>query len=255
MTAVLASLSIFRQDFYKTRFIYGFGRSEDVPEGVDVTITTGWTSRQGRVRGYSGFGIGFNYFTKKQDYYNYTLRLGGYTKNGKYEDIDLLANLDYFSPLKDLGKWKQRTFLTLGFTSQFREVLNEPLFLASNFGLPEHRNDSLFGGNLRAVVRAESVFYSPLSIFSFRFAPFVFGNASWIEGNMPSTISRHLFSSVGGGLRIRNESLIFGTIQLKGFYYPGRNLYNEHFRFEFATNMQFKYNRQVIKRPELILVN
>ncbi|HSB94233.1 MAG TPA: hypothetical protein VLC28_14010, partial [Flavitalea sp.] len=50
ITAVLGSLSLFRQDFYKTRYIYGFGRTEDVPEGIDASITTGWTRKQQRTR-------------------------------------------------------------------------------------------------------------------------------------------------------------------------------------------------------------
>lgn len=41
--AILGSFSIFRQDFYKTQYIYGFGRNEDVPEGIDFSVTGGYT--------------------------------------------------------------------------------------------------------------------------------------------------------------------------------------------------------------------
>lgn len=255
ITAILGSISIVRQDFYKTRYVYGFGRNEDVPEGMDVSITTGWTKKQGRQRGYAGLDVQFNYFGRHDSYFNYTFRLGSFVRNKTYEDVDLLLNLDYFSNLRRLGRWRQRTFVSAGFTSQFGKTLNEPLFLQSNYGLPEYRNDSLFGGELRATLKAESVFFTHWSLLSFRFAPFIFANGTWIDGNSPPTIRRNLYTSIGGGLRSRNESLIFGTLEFKTFFFPGRNFLNEYFRFEFSTNVRFKYNEQIIKRPEFVVVN
>ncbi len=66
LTGVLASISIFRQDFYKTQYVYGFGRNEDVPQGLDFSVTTGWTDKQRRVRPYMGLDMQFNYFTRKK---------------------------------------------------------------------------------------------------------------------------------------------------------------------------------------------
>lgn len=255
ITGILGSVSIFRQDFYKTRYVFGFGRTEDVPEGIDVSVTTGWTDKQNRVRGYIGLNLQMEYFSKKDHYFNYTFRFGGFTKEKKFEDVDLLANLDYFSDLKSLGSWKQRTYVSLGFTKQLNKVLNEPLFLDSEFGLTEFRNDSLFGGDFRATAKVESVFYSDWSLFSFRFAPFVFAHGCLIEGNIPETITRNFYSSLGAGVRVRNESLIFGTIELRGFYYPKKNFYNDDFKVEIATNIRFKYNTPRIRRPEFIATN
>ncbi|RYZ84899.1 MAG: hypothetical protein EOP04_17055 [Proteobacteria bacterium] len=78
LTGVLASMSIFRQDFYKTQYVYGFGRSEDVPEGLDISLTGGYTNKNNRKRPYIGLDMQVNYFSKKNNYYNYTLRIGGY---------------------------------------------------------------------------------------------------------------------------------------------------------------------------------
>ena len=69
ITAVLGSLSIFRQEFYKTRYIYGFGRTEDVPEGLDVSINTGWTRKQARERGYVGLSMHLSYLSEKEHFF------------------------------------------------------------------------------------------------------------------------------------------------------------------------------------------
>ena len=93
---VLGSLSIFSQNFYKTRYVYGLGRTEDVPEGVDVSVTAGWINKDNTSRPYLGSSIQFSYFSKYENYYSYTFRVGGFTRNKNVEDVDALANLSFF---------------------------------------------------------------------------------------------------------------------------------------------------------------
>jgi hypothetical protein len=256
MVAVLGAISIFRQDFYKTRYIYGFGRSEDVPEGMDISLTGGWTKKQGRQRPYTGIDFQRFFFTEKEDYFNYTARVGGYMYKGGIEDIDILFNLDFFSRLRSLSpKWKQRWFITAGITTQVNKELNEPLFLESQFGLPELRNRRNIVGEVRSTLKAESVFFSPFTFINFRFAPFVFGNLCLLTPDKQELYKSDLYSSIGGGIRSRNESLIFGTLELKAHYFPRQNYFGESWRIEVNTNVKFKYNRQFIKRPEIIVAN
>jgi hypothetical protein len=48
----LGSVTFFKQNFYKTRYIYGFGRTEDVPYGQQATIQTGIVEQLGERRPY-----------------------------------------------------------------------------------------------------------------------------------------------------------------------------------------------------------
>jgi len=254
LTGVLGSMSLFRQDFYKTQYVYGFGRSEDVPEGIDFSITTGWTNKNRRVRPYMGLDLQYNYFSEKKHYFNYTFRVGGYSYKNRYEDVSILANLEFFSRLKQLNsKWKQRIFVTAGAATQIRKQLNEPLLLESAFGLPEYQNIFL-GSDHRITVKAESVFFSNWSLAMFRFAPFVFANAAVLLPE-PQPLNKFLFGTVGGGIRSRNEGLVFGTLELRVFYFPGKNFNGDLFRVDFNTNIKFKYNNQFIRRPQFIVVN
>jgi hypothetical protein len=254
--AALGSLSIFRQDFYKVRYIYGFGRNEDVPEGMDISLTAGWTKTQGRERPYAGIDFQRFFFTEKEHYFNYTGKVGGYFNKNTLEDVDVLVNLDYFSNLQSLSKkWKQRTFVSAGITLQANKQLNEPLFLESQFGLPELRNTKKIYGEIRSTLKAESVFFSPWMFINFRFAPFVFGNLTLLTPEKQELNKSDLYSSIGGGLRSRNESLIFGTLEFKAFFFPRKNYFGDSWRLEVNSSVKFKYNRQFIKRPELIIAN
>lgn len=252
--AVLGAFSIFRLNYYKTKFIYGFGRNEDLPEGLDANFTAGWTRKQARERPYASFNFQHYYFTKRQSYFNYSLSAGSYLYKKRLEDITMLANVDFFSPLMRFGrKWRQRSFLNASFGKQINSLLDEPFLLESRYGLQDFKNNSL-GGNLRATVKAESVFFSPWSIVYFKFAPFVFGSVTALKLNDDGGKTT-FYPALGGGIRTRNESLIFGTIELRAVYFPKPDLYNHRYLIQFNTNLRFKYTQNFIRRPEFVQVN
>ena len=255
LTGVIASLSFYRQNFYKSQFIYAFGINEDIPEGLNLTITAGYTKKQNLSRPFIGFNYERSAFNSRNNYFSYTFRAEGYLNHKTAEDINLFGTIDYFDHLKAIGtKWKQRTFIDIGIAKQINTVLNEPLYIDSKYGLPEFRNGP-FGGSLRTSIKAESVFYSPWHIESFRFAPFVFTNAGlFTPYNTPINTS-NIYTIVGGGLRTRNESLIFGTFELKGYYFLKKNIRNENWRFDIGTDITFKYNTQLVRKPDFIQVN
>ncbi|GAC1421998.1 MAG: hypothetical protein NVSMB67_18160 [Flavisolibacter sp.] len=259
--ALLSSISLFKFNFYKTSYIYGFGRKEDVPEGLEATFTTGWTQKNSRDRPYLGFNFQRYFFTKREAYFNYTLRAGGYLYKKQLEDINVLGSIDYFSRIHQMTKrWKQREFLNASITRQFNTLLDGPLFLESTYGLPDFKNN-YFGGNIRATVKAESVFFSPWSVLLFKFAPFIFGSTTFFHLNNPYGLpdlnanKSKIISAVGGGIRTRNESLIFGTIELRLVYFPTRDFYNHNYAIEFNTNIRFRYNQNFIRRPDFVQMN
>lgn len=252
LAGVLGSITFFRQNFYKTKFIYGFGRNEDIPEGLNLTITSGLTRKQGVLRPFLGFNYERSYFNKRNNYISYTIRAEANVRKTAVEDINLLGGIAYVEHLRNLGtRWKQRFFFNVDVAQQVNTVLNEPLLLQSSFGLPEIGN-SRVGGTLRATVKAESVFFSPWSVASFKFAPFIFVNTSFFT---PYLSNGNIYSSIGGGLRTRSESLIFGTLEIKGYYFPGKNNYHESFGIDISTNVRFKYNPQLIRKPDFIQIN
>jgi hypothetical protein len=254
--AALASVSVFRQDYYKTQYVYGLGRNEDIPEGLDVSFTAGWTKKANVQRPYIGLNMQRYFFTVTESYFNYGLKAGAYLHNSRMEDINLLVNMDYFSRLRQVGaSWKLRNFISSSVAYQPRLVLNEPLFLQSDFGLKEWRSDTTLLGKTRATIKAESVFFTPWRLANFRFAPFVFTNVSFFTPLEKKYLQPDIYSSIGAGLRIRNESLIFEAVELRAFFFPKQNFMGDHFRVEFNSHIRFKYNRQFIKKPDFVNMN
>ncbi len=255
LKGVLGSISFYRQNFYQSKYVYGFGRNEDIPEGLNLSFTAGYTKKQNITRPFIAFNYQHSAFNLKNNYFSYTLRAEGYLHNKSIEDINLLAGIDYFDHLKTIGtKWKQRTFITIGFARQINTILNEPLYIDSKFGLREYGIGDV-GGSLRAVVKAESVFFSPWSLVSFKFAPFVFANTGLFTPYVSGIYTNNIYTTVGGGLRTRSESLIFGTFEFRGYYFLKKNFFRENYRFDISTNITFKYSTQLVKKPDFIEVN
>lgn len=255
VTAFLGSLSVFRQDFFKTQYFYGFGRNEDVPEGINISFTGGYTKIDNRRRPYLALDFGRYYFTHSGRYVNYVFRIGSFFYRSHFEDINALGDISYYTKILNLGSgWKQRSFIETAISKQINYLLIEPLNLQSSFGIPEFSNGNI-GGNFRATFKAESVFYSPFSIAAFRLAPFIFANSTLFTPVEKKFTDSKLYNSIGGGLRTRNESLIFGTLEFKAFYFPQKNLYNKRLRFEFSSNLKFKYNSIFVRKPDFINLN
>jgi len=248
--AVLGALSAYKQRFYKTSYIYGFGRNEDLPSGVEVSLVSGFTRKEDRKRLYSALSFNYNYVTEKERFLNYSVGAGSSFYKGKPEDVSLTGSIEYFGRLHQWNRWKQRIFINGSAAHQLNPLMDEPLYLESSYGLPGYNNEWV-PGHSRISLKMESVFFSPLSILYFRFAPFVFGNLAFFKtGSYQKTVPM-----IGGGIRCRNESLVLGTIELKGTYYLKEDLTGTKYSIGIRSNLRYRYNQNFIKKPQFIEVN
>lgn len=253
--ALLGAASFFKLNYYKTKFIYGFGRNEDIPEGTEATVTVGYSIKNQRTRPYTGILLKRYFLTPQDRYFDFTLGLGTSFYRKEAEDVNLLFSMNYFGKLRQLSaRWKQRNFFSASFARQLNARLDEPLLMESEYGLPSFENNHL-PGKLRATIKAESVFFSPWSLVFFKFAPFVFGSVSLFEYAQAPASKTRIFTGLGGGVRTRNESLIFGTIELRGAWFPGKDALNNGFALQISTNLRFKYNQNFIRRPDFVSIN
>jgi hypothetical protein len=255
----LTSLNFFRQVFYKTSFIYGFGRSEDIPEGFSAATTVGYIRTESGIidsrRPYGGIDLSLSNFRRKGLYVNYTLKLGGYLYRDHFEDVNMLFNVEHFTRLRKLNtRWFNRVFISTGITAQANPKLNAPLYLNGNFGLPYFSNDSL-RSDLRATIKLETVFYNTTKILGFRFAPFLFSDGILLKPSTMNLKHSDVFTAIGGGVRTRNENLTFGTVELRAYYFPRTNGEMNPWKIEINSNIRFKFKSSFISRPDFIIAN
>lgn len=253
INGTLMSYSLYKQNFYRTNFIYGFGRAEDVPEGITTSAIGGWTIKEGKKRAYYALTSEGSVFTGKR-YFSFTVRAGTFTYKNHPEDVDLMLGVNHFSELRKIStNWRNRNFINFVVTKQYNPVLNTPLFLDSEYGLPYFSQNAI--GSFRTTARVESVFFNLNTYLGFRFAPFVFTDLSLLTPPEQSFSQSNGYTAIGGGFRTRNESLIFGTIEVKAYYFPRTIGEMKSWKFDVSTNIKFKYNSTFIKRPDFVVTN
>lgn len=251
----LVSYSLYRQNFYRTNFIFGFGRNEDVPEGINASVIGGFINKQGIRRAYYGLEMDASRFGKKSALHSYAFKLGGYLNNKNLQDIDLLLSANQYTRLRTMNPyWYNRHYFSLSYTRQIKPYLNQPLFLQSEYGLPYFRN-GIIEGRTRTTARIESVFYNMKKLLGFRFAPFIFSDLSLLQPLNEPIKKTNGYTAFGGGVRTRNENLIFGTIELRGFIFPRVNEGIKNWKVDISTKLKFKYNSSFIRRPDFVVSN
>jgi hypothetical protein len=255
LIADFISFTIVRQSVYRTRYLYGLGRYEDLPIGRSLTWTTGKYHIEQDQAPYLGFKFEQYKLTKKENYTHIIANIASSYMNKSLRDFRFLASLEQFSKLKYLDNgFGYRQILNLSFTQTLKNKYNEALRINSIYGIPQLNKEQIKGGT-RVSTNWETVFYNNRALWGFKSAPFVFGNLTYIRTVGEPILKGDLFSSIGSGLRIRNENLIFGTIELKGFYFPRTNQQVSPWNFSLITNLRYKYNSNFIEKPNYVEIN
>jgi hypothetical protein len=129
----------------------------------------------------------------------------------------------------------------------------DPLDMNNPFGIRYFRTDSLFGDE-RLSLFSETFLFLNGRVFGFKFSPFAFGNISLLKSEEPLFSKSNAYYSLGGGVRTRNENLVFGTIELR-FAYFSRSVGESAFKITLSGNIRFKYSTNYVKAPDIVQVN
>ena len=255
IAAFLGSYTIFRQKIIRTQYLYGFGRNEDLPSGSSITLTMGKYKKEQYTLPYIG-GQYESFTMQRNDRYKHFLLSAGTSYNeGQIIDFKMIASWEIIYKLHYLTSgYKYRNILNVSVAQTLKNKFNDALLINSIYGIPELSSERINGGT-RISANWESILYNARSFFGFKQSPFVFANLTYIR-SVDAPITRgEVYSAIGGGSRIRNESLIFGTIELKGFYFPRTHLQQSPWNLSITTNLRFKYNSSLLSRPDFVPIN
>jgi hypothetical protein len=255
LKADLISYTLVRQSVYRTRYLYGLGRYEDLPIGQSLTWTTGRYEIEKDKAAYLGFKFEQYQLSKKENYIHTIANIASSYINKSLQDIRFLTSLEQFSRLKYLNNGLgYRQILNLSLTQTLKNKYNDALRINSIYGIPQLNREQIKGGT-RLSANWETVFYNNRPLLGFKSAPFVFGNLTYIRTVGAPILKGDIYTAIGSGLRVRNENLVFGTIELKGFYFPRTNQQLSPWNFSLITNLRYKYNSNIVEKPNYVEIN
>jgi hypothetical protein len=250
----LTSFTFFRQDFYKTNYIYGFGTTEDLPVGYNIALTSGWYRQLYLNRLYSGVDANGYVTTSRGAFFQFFLRSGVFMYQGQAQDASVLVGTSYYSPLFLFPRLKIRQYINFSFTRQFNRIGIDPLTINNVFGLRYFTGDSTYGDQ-RVTLHSETTFFINYKLLGFKFAPFVFGDLSLLTPQNEGIGKSNLYDGLGAGIRARNENLVFNTIELRMVYFPQTTQQNRSFKLLFTTGLQFRFNNTYVRQPDIVFLN
>ena len=252
--AALAQLTLFRQDYYKTQYIYGFGTTEDLPYGYNIAITAGWHEQLQLQRPYAGINASRYIATGQGDFIQLFLRTGGFLYQNKVQDGSFLLGATAFSRIFFLNSTKIREYVNASYTHLYNRVTYAPLRINNYYGPRGFLSDSAYGSR-RLSIQLETEFYLKPKFFGFQFAPFPYTDFTVITPEKGPYSKSSLYTSLGGGVRARNERLVFETKELRASFFPIAPTNMKGFKIILTPNVRFRYTSNYINAPDVVQLN
>ena len=249
---VLSEISVFKQNFYKTRYVFGFGRTEDIPAGFSVGVTGGYLRLIDVERPYASLKFNYGQASRKGNFYRLLLQVGGFVRKSGLEDVVVQAGATYFTRLLHMNRFKMRSLVSATYTQITNQVVLNWLDI-NKTEIPGFRTDSLEASK-RLAVHLESVLFTPLSLLGFRMAPFAAVDVVPVHC-LSCENPADVFWGFSAGLRTRNENLIFGTLEVKLTFIPSDEYGESMFVFGFKQNLRVKNTGTFAQKPSLIAYN
>jgi len=219
-TLFVGSLGYSYRKYYRDQYLFGFGRTEDIPAGSLITLTAGYEKGDLYNRHYAGGKFSFGKYSTDFGYLYFDVQYDGFIRKKRWEQAELSNEILYFTKLLSVGTWQWRHFIwnrtSWGINRKYGENI-----------LDINRQEGIRGyggpekGTRKFVLNYESSLFTPFSFLGFRLALVNFADIAWLsDGNKSNPFHNKPYQGYGIGFRFRNEYMAFSTIQVLLGYYP-----------------------------------
>ena len=230
-TLLLGTVGYSVRRYYKDRYLFGFGRTEDVPTGTLLSLTTGFDASREIPRRYLSGRIAAAGYSPRSGYLYASAELGAFQRtggaeSGGWEQGLLSAETLYFTRLLHRGNYQFRHSLASHTLLGINRLDAERLFsgISGEQGLRGFHPAGTLLPTSRFVLNYETTMFTPLSFLGFRLAGVAFADAAWVTdrvgGGSPFGRSSVPYTGFGLGLRFRNEFTALRTFQILVGFYP-----------------------------------
>ncbi|MBV5315641.1 MAG: hypothetical protein JZU47_20235 [Prolixibacteraceae bacterium] len=219
-TFYLGSLSFSQRSYVRDYRVYSYGITEDIPKGYLHELVFGFDHNEFGDRLYSHLFLSSGNLFKRKPFYFYTsFGLGSFWKPNGLEQGMADLKINFISPLFVVWNVQARQFIKLNYTLGINRFEIEDLLLRNSDGIRGF-GSRIGKGKQRLTMNVENVFFQKRSILNFQTAFFSFFDVGIVGPAEESIFRQNYYAGLGLGLRIRNENLIFKTIQIRLAYYP-----------------------------------
>ena len=248
----LGSISLSKRNYVRDYLIYSYGITEDIPKGFLNEIVFGYDNNEFIKRLYTHLYLSTsNILPYSPAYVFVSAGLGGFYNSHKLEQGMFELHISYISRLMPLGLQKIRQFLKIDYMTGIKRFENEKIYLKDDLGLRGMYSSELTG-NRRLSLNSESVIFQKKAIGDFHVALFGFYDCGFIGSKNKFILAQNFYSGFGFGVRLRNENLVFRTLQFRLGFYPNYPSDAHFFDVYFAEMSKTKFPSFQPREPEIL---
>ena len=225
----LASLSYQQVSYVKTTKLLQYGTIEDVPVGINTSLTGGWQHTSYVDRPYFGAMLNYAFYFQNTGIFYTKAEFGAFQYNSDFEDVVSVLKLAYASPLSQVKNFELRNLFQITYNSVINPRYLIPVIYSDYLMVREGLDG--FYGNKNFVVNYHPVFYTKYNLWGFRFSIDPFIDFGWLNRAIYDENNWDAYSKLGINLSTKNESLIFPAMHVQFAYYM--NGISDEPRFQF----------------------
>jgi hypothetical protein len=247
----VASLTFFRQRFYKTRYVTGFGKTEDVPYGHKLVFYTGFQYMLFYPRYYAAIEASKEIALSSGSFGFARVYAGGFLERNHPKDLLILTRAYWYTRVFHAGlvKMRQKFFCSYAIV-KFPEFANWATINAGS-GINGFRS-ALVYGRQRFVVGTETTSWFPFPLLGFRIQSFMSLQAAMVGMDRDYIFDNRMYGGAGVGVRIKNENLVFKTLELRAYYYPNAPKDIPMVVFDMSLYFELKFAQSPVHSPGFI---
>jgi hypothetical protein len=246
---ILGSFTFRKIKYNESRMILSFGKTEDVPIGFLFQLTSGLLNNEFRKKPYIGFKLASTFYWEDIGYFGAGIGFGSFIREDRLNESVFRIEGLYFNRLIRLKSLRIRNIIRYNFITGYKMPDYRTIDLEDEIHfLSEETQD----GQQKLNLNLESVIFTPLNFYGLRFAFVPFADIGFISAGNNILKDRSFYGTFGFACRLKNESLIFDTIQLYIAYCPVVSDDMSYWNFEFSTSEQVLFRYIEISKPEII---
>ena len=251
---LLAGIGLYRENFGSASYVDGMGVDEYFAIGYKAEIVGGRRWNEFTKDIYIGTTLKAGSFLDR-GYLAGSVSLGSFIDphTGAFTQSATSIDAGWFSNIHRVRYSLIRYFVSVNYMAGWNRFDGYKEWIGFNRNTANVRmlnRHGLFGTN-RLTMNAQAVIFTPLQPLGFRFAVVAFTDFGLL-GYDPNIFRNNFYNSLGIGLRIRNERLIFGTINLRvGFAWGRKGILPSRW-FESSSISPIHQTRYLPSRPDII---
>jgi hypothetical protein len=246
---LLGSFFYSKINYLKSQNIYSFNITEDIPVGHFYSVIFGrqWTEFGPRI--YAGIGTSNSVYTKF-GYLQLNTDIGSFIKDGMFQNRIIELNSVYITPLINLGNTTSRVYLRMNIFDGQDLSIPVTRSLSENDGFRDFEGLQLRGNRVISI-NLEAIFFTPVFFYGFRIAPFGYIDHGYVKESRIELPYERLYSGIGGGLRIKNEGLVFNTFEIRFTHFPNFPENGQTYALEFSFTTPRLFRSPNVRKPKL----